>query len=191
MATESNKDTRNLILEAAYKLFGNYGFDGTSMKAIANEAGIVPGSIYNYFSDKEELFTSAVITGWEYFITESQKIWESHASIKEKLKTLIDMGFGLLKNAQPLLKGMFFGANQRKLVQENLERLLDSWEMILVTDQKQKASDVFISPEKRRALTKYILMGILLAVAMATQEELDPELEKIKQEIMLFIYDKE
>ena len=56
MAQQSATETRQLILEAAYKTFGRYGFDGTSIKTIAREAGLAPGSIYNHFTDKEELF---------------------------------------------------------------------------------------------------------------------------------------
>ncbi len=49
--------TRQSILGAAERLFLTRGFNGTSMREIAREAGnIAVGGIYNHFSSKEEIF---------------------------------------------------------------------------------------------------------------------------------------
>ncbi|MGB2897120.1 MAG: TetR/AcrR family transcriptional regulator [Anaerolineales bacterium] len=52
--------TRESILEGAYQLFLQQGYHGTSMRQIAEEAGIALGGIYNHFSGKEEIFTSVL-----------------------------------------------------------------------------------------------------------------------------------
>ena len=49
--------TRLQILEAANQLFSGQGFHGTSMRQIADRAGIALGSIYNHFESKEAIFT--------------------------------------------------------------------------------------------------------------------------------------
>jgi len=49
------KDKGKVILEAASELFSKAGFFGTSMKDVAQKAGIAVGTIYLYFKDKEEL----------------------------------------------------------------------------------------------------------------------------------------
>jgi AcrR family transcriptional regulator len=46
---------RNQILDAAAKLFAQQGFHTTTIKAIATEAGIADGTIYNYFENKMAL----------------------------------------------------------------------------------------------------------------------------------------
>lgn len=51
--------TRLQILEAANQLFSGQGFHGTSMRQIADRAGIALGSIYNHFDSKEAIFTTA------------------------------------------------------------------------------------------------------------------------------------
>ena len=43
------------ILNAAKKLFTNYGFKKVSMDEIASEAGVTKKTVYTYFSSKEEL----------------------------------------------------------------------------------------------------------------------------------------
>jgi len=46
------------ILAAASLLFTRKGFNGTSTRDIAAEAGVSLGNIYNYFGTKEEIFVS-------------------------------------------------------------------------------------------------------------------------------------
>ncbi len=53
-------EKRASILEAAKKLFPINGFDGTSMDAIAAEAGVSKLTVYSHFRDKESLFVEAV-----------------------------------------------------------------------------------------------------------------------------------
>lgn len=48
------------ILDAAKRLFPLHGYEGVSMEAIAAEAGVSKLTVYNHFSDKENLFTEAV-----------------------------------------------------------------------------------------------------------------------------------
>lgn len=49
------EQTRAGIVEAALTLFRASGYDATTMRAIADEAGVSLGSAYYYFSGKEEL----------------------------------------------------------------------------------------------------------------------------------------
>ncbi len=48
--------TREIILKAAAKVFFENGFEKTSVKMILEEAHIVTGSFYHFFSSKEALF---------------------------------------------------------------------------------------------------------------------------------------
>ena len=49
---------RPLVLDAAYGLFLETGFEGTSMDAIARAAGVSKPVVYDCFSSKDELFTA-------------------------------------------------------------------------------------------------------------------------------------
>jgi AcrR family transcriptional regulator len=50
------KNRRAVILDAALRVFGQYGYRRTSMEDIAREAGIAKGTIYLSFASKEEVF---------------------------------------------------------------------------------------------------------------------------------------
>ena len=47
--------TRSAIVTAALRLFRENGYDATTMRAIAAEAGVSTGNAYYYFASKEEL----------------------------------------------------------------------------------------------------------------------------------------
>ncbi len=52
---EAAMQTRQLILDAAYKLFSSKGFEKTSLSDIARAAHVTRGAIYWHFEDKNEL----------------------------------------------------------------------------------------------------------------------------------------
>jgi TetR/AcrR family transcriptional repressor of mexJK operon len=53
-------EKRAAILCAAKRLFPRSGFEGTSMDAIAAEAGVSKLTVYSHFTDKETLFFAAI-----------------------------------------------------------------------------------------------------------------------------------
>lgn len=50
--------TRQAILDAAYSLIIEQGYAATSMRQIAQKARLVPGSLYNHFPSKDEIFSA-------------------------------------------------------------------------------------------------------------------------------------
>lgn len=52
-------ETRETILAVARRGFASRGYDATSLRAIATEAGVDPALVIHYFGSKEGLFTAA------------------------------------------------------------------------------------------------------------------------------------
>jgi AcrR family transcriptional regulator len=55
-----NADTRGEIIEAATRVFAAKGYDGTSLRAVAREAGVDPALVHHYFDGKASLFVAAM-----------------------------------------------------------------------------------------------------------------------------------
>jgi TetR/AcrR family transcriptional repressor of nem operon len=52
--------TRARIVESARKLFNRHGFDGVSIGAIMEEAGLTHGGFYRHFASKSDLYAEAL-----------------------------------------------------------------------------------------------------------------------------------
>ncbi|MGZ7117899.1 MAG: TetR/AcrR family transcriptional regulator, partial [Methanobacterium sp.] len=55
LTVKIEKNTKERIFDAAIKLFAQYGFEGTSMREIAEEVGIKKASMYSHFKSKDEI----------------------------------------------------------------------------------------------------------------------------------------
>lgn len=62
----NNKDK---IFDISIDLFSQYGYDGVSIRQIAREVGIKESSIYNHYSNKQEILTTIL----NYYVEEMVK----------------------------------------------------------------------------------------------------------------------
>jgi AcrR family transcriptional regulator len=62
---EEIESVRNNITEQALDLIVTEGFDGFSMRKLANRLGIAAKTIYNYFHNKDELYLYLLTRGFE------------------------------------------------------------------------------------------------------------------------------
>jgi AcrR family transcriptional regulator len=53
--------TRQAVLQAAYELFLENGYAATSVRQIADKAGLALGGIYNHFPNKEAIFGELIV----------------------------------------------------------------------------------------------------------------------------------
>lgn len=98
--TSKAEETRDRILSAAIELFRHKGFDQTTMREIAQAAGVALGSAYYYFDSKEALVL-------EFYDRASN---EMHPRIEESLTR----AKGLETQLQVILQAKFdyFGPNR-------------------------------------------------------------------------------
>ena len=52
--------TREAILDAARQSFGEHGYDGATIRAIASAAGVNPALVHHFYGTKEGLFAAAM-----------------------------------------------------------------------------------------------------------------------------------
>jgi AcrR family transcriptional regulator len=55
------QQTRELLIEAAFRQFTAHGFHGTSMRKIAEDADLAVGGIYNHFANKDEMLKAVIV----------------------------------------------------------------------------------------------------------------------------------
>lgn len=71
---KNDQTTKNKIIEAAYKVLAEQGYDKSSMKEIAKETGVAQGLINYYFPSKEDLLFELFRKETDRYCAELEKI---------------------------------------------------------------------------------------------------------------------
>jgi len=83
----SSTGKRELILNAAAKVFSRHGFHRARMEDVAAEAGVGKGTIYEYFESKDSLFKELVREGLNFY-SRAKLAETGKDSLGEKLRRL-------------------------------------------------------------------------------------------------------
>jgi AcrR family transcriptional regulator len=81
---------RPLVLDAAFELLLEHGYEGTSMDAIAAAAGVTKPVVYACFPSKEELFKALMQREEARVLTEVQEALPAASDLDDVERTLID-----------------------------------------------------------------------------------------------------
>lgn len=74
--------TRELILDAAERLFAKHGLDGVAVRDLARETNLTPSSLYNHFSSKEALYDAVLERGFRPIVEMTAEAWQSGSALK-------------------------------------------------------------------------------------------------------------
>ena len=91
---------RREILAAAGRAFDAHGYAATTMEAVADEAGVSKGSLYNYFESKHDLFAQVVVGTVAGSEAEAGEVIGQSQPASEKLAALLDYWFRRLGDFQ-------------------------------------------------------------------------------------------
>jgi AcrR family transcriptional regulator len=62
---EKSERSRRQVLDAALQLFSHQGYRATSVREIAEAAGVSTGNVYHHFPDKEAVFNTLLDEFWK------------------------------------------------------------------------------------------------------------------------------
>lgn len=82
--------TRERILDAAFTLFGRYGFKRTSMEDIASEAGLSRTALYLQFRNKEDIFRELAAGLHEEALSGAEGALEADQPLSDRLRAAVE-----------------------------------------------------------------------------------------------------
>jgi len=85
-------ETRKRINEAAFRLFGRFGYDGVSMTRVAKDSGVTKAALYWHFDSKEALYAEAMRHLVSVFETH---VFEAIARERDPVERIFTMFAGL------------------------------------------------------------------------------------------------
>lgn len=99
--------TRQTIEDAALTLFLEQGYHATSMRQIAERAGLALGGIYNHFSSKEEIFEAIILDRHPYQRVLPALLAAEGDTVEDFLQNAARISLNELKSQPEYLKLMF------------------------------------------------------------------------------------
>jgi AcrR family transcriptional regulator len=90
--TAARGEKRPLILQAATEVFAEQGFASVTVAEIADRAGIGKGTVYEYFSSKDELLFAVFEWMNEGIFERIHTLLEDGGTTHERLQRLLDLG---------------------------------------------------------------------------------------------------
>jgi AcrR family transcriptional regulator len=90
------EDRKKDIIDVATREFNIHGYAQTTMDAVAAEAGISKGSVYNYFQNKKDLFAQVVLAFSQSEVPRIDEIIGKAIPASEKLSAILDDWFDQL-----------------------------------------------------------------------------------------------
>ncbi len=85
--TEAFPPTRDLILDAAERLFAAHGVDGVALRDLAHELGLTAPSLYNHFPSKQALYDAVLDRGLRPIFDLVVEAWHPGPVRSEQLRT--------------------------------------------------------------------------------------------------------
>ncbi len=101
---EKKPNNKKIIFREAARLFSEKGYERTSMRAIAEAAGVSKPAIYYYFPNKDALFEEMLAAAHEQFQTAIEKIQNLTLGPAEKLIELAVSRFAIYQEYPELSK---------------------------------------------------------------------------------------
>lgn len=96
--------TRERVLSAARRLFSERGYEGATIRDIAQAAGMSTGAVFASFADKTELFDEILTADYEVIYAQMVQAARAASTVDEALLGLFGVAYSFHLDQLPLLR---------------------------------------------------------------------------------------
>jgi AcrR family transcriptional regulator len=165
---QTESETRSRILKSALRLFARKGYDGTTTRDLAEDAGVAEGTLFRHFANKKAILIEVASQGWIELLTDLLTELSEMGSYKAVAQVMRRRMLHMHQNAD-LLRVCFmeaqFHADLRDQIQsEVITKMTDVAEVFF-----QTAMDQGIYRKMDAKLVARVFLG-MFAVAGFSQD---------------------
>lgn len=96
--------TRQIVLDAAKRLFTQRGYEAATVRDIAAEAGMSTGAVFANFTDKSDLFIEVIVSDYEALAQRMRQAINPEAPVDAQLLEFLTLGYEFHLQQLPLLQ---------------------------------------------------------------------------------------
>ena len=136
------QETKNRIKDAAVEVISREGFFNTRMQEIADQAALAVGTIYNYFSSKDEVLSYIFKSEMKRRMEIMAELKENNLSTKEFLTQFLNKHFAvLIENpdlGRVLVREKDFSKGEKSgEIKEYMNSLIEQLEKLFISGMKK------------------------------------------------------
>ncbi|SEH61679.1 DNA-binding transcriptional regulator, AcrR family [Mycolicibacterium rutilum] len=134
MPQKQSVSRRDELLELAATMFAERGLRATTVRDIADSAGILSGSLYHHFSSKEEMVDEVLRNFLDWLFARYQEIVDTEPNPLERLKGLFMASFEAIEHRHA----------QVVIYQDEAKRLSDQERFSYVDERNQQQRKMWL-----------------------------------------------
>jgi AcrR family transcriptional regulator len=152
-------ERQNQILGVAAELFVEHGYGGTSIRDIAQQVGLLPGSVYHHFPSKEDLFVAIHREGFRQLVVRSENAIQTESDPWRRLELACSVHIDAVVagNAIARIAAIGLFAIHEERLQKRLEKDRENYDQKL----RKLVLDLDLPAATDRSIFRLALLGAL------------------------------
>jgi len=142
MARMSAADKRQIILDAAVRVFARQGFHSARVSDIADDAGVAYGLVYHYFGSKDEVLDTLFLERWNLLLDAIREVDARDAQAREKLLAITSFIVDSFRHDPDVMKVIIVEVTRaaNSFGQKHLAKIREAYDLIAdIVDAGQRA----------------------------------------------------
>jgi AcrR family transcriptional regulator len=168
------QDTRSKILSTARHLFARRGYDGTTTRELAENAGIAEGTLFRHFSNKKAILVEVATQGWVELLTDLLMELSEMANYEAIAQVIYKRMLHLGKNYEVMricfMEVQFHSDLQEKIQKEVVAKMTDVAEAFF-----QTAIDRGVYRPLNAKVVAQVFLGMFVIAGFSHDTLLQPE----------------
>lgn len=157
---QAQEEKRQLILDAAVRVFAREGYHTSRVGDIAEEAGVAHGLLYHYFSSKDEVLQTVFRENWSQLVERLETVASAGEPSLEKLAGIAKILLRTWRNAPDLVTVMVREIARSPKLRQQVDEVSAVFDLIQrVIEQGQADGELRTDVDPR--LAAWVVYGAL------------------------------
>ena len=162
--------TRLAVEDAAVELFIKHGYHATSMRQIAEHAGLALGGIYNHFKSKEEIFEAIIVDKHPYRRVIPALLEAQGETAEDFLRNAANISLTELRKEPYYMNLMFIelvefnGKHGKSLVMDIAPKILPIFEKLIKSKKELRVTNpALLARSFFGLIVSYVITDLILS----------------------------
>jgi AcrR family transcriptional regulator len=166
--------TRTRILSAALRLFASQGFDATTTRDLAQQAGVAEGTLFRHFANKKAILIEVATNGWVEILTDLLTELSEMGSYKAVAQVMRRRMWNMHKNVDLMrvcfMEAQFHPDLRDRIQLEVIDKMSDVAEAFF-----QTAMDKGIYRQMNAKLVAKVFLGMFAIAGFSDNTLMEPD----------------